>query len=176
MPSAIPITINVHPLYSSPHFTLLAKPRKRSMYLTFTMRSNVINTRELPHTVAVLKRHLPSVLRTQCFNEHGRSFRREVTQTEIGHLFEHILLRYLCDAKLESGASHAEYSGRTDWNWFRDPRGTFHIFIDAPREDWKLFLVAMQKSITLMERLFVTDQTSIQTTNTPKEIYNEAIS
>lgn len=143
------------------------------MYLAFTMRSSIVNTRDLPHTIAVLRRHLPGVLRTQCFNEHGWSFRKEASRTEIGHLFEHILLRYLCDAKLASGAERAEYSGRTDWNWFRDPRGTFHIWIHAPSDDWDLFLEAMQKSIALLERLFVTDT---YITNTPKAMYNEAIS
>lgn len=176
MPSAIPITITALPLYSSSHFELTAQRKKRAMYLAFSMRSTIVNTKDLPHTISVLRRHLPEVLKTQCFNEHGWSFRREASQTEIGHLFEHILLRYLCDGKLASGAQHAEYSGRTDWNWFRDPRGTFHIWINAPSSDWGLFLQAMQKSIALLERLLVTNTESTYVTNTPKAMYNEAIS
>src|ERR1700737_3152384 len=100
---------------------------QRTNFTKIIMQSpNYINTGEIPFIVDQLKEYLPNVLMTQCYNEDNLPFALEVRNTEIGHLFEHILLEYLCQLKIAKGFAKAEFAGRTRWNWIKDPRGKFH--------------------------------------------------
>ena len=113
--------------------------------------SKQLTTSEIPFTDELLKQHLPNVLRTQCYNDDNLPFSVEVRNTEIGHLFEHVLLEYLCQLKIAKGAAQAEYSGRTKWNWVRDPRGTFSIRLSCGKKDADIFPLALEKTIELMK-------------------------
>lgn len=110
-----------------------------------------VNTSDIPSTYDVLQYFLPGVLNTECFNDQGLPFSREVKKTEIGHLFEHILLEYMCQLKIGKGYKSAIYAGRTKWNWERDPRGVFHIRINCTLKDADIFPPALEKSIKLMK-------------------------
>lgn len=109
-----------------------------------------VNTREYPATFSILQKLLPSILKSRCFNEDNIPFFEEVRGTEIGHLFEHILLEYLCELKLLKGYSNVVFSGTTNWNWYREPRGIFHITIDCTDADWDIFPIALRKSVALL--------------------------
>lgn len=147
-----------HALYtmaSENLYTLSVLPSTRQTTIVMKLLIPQVNTRDFPHTTEQLKVALPSIFRSMCYNDERLTFEQEVKQTEVGHLFEHILLEYLCLLKLERGFISATYEGVTNWNWVRDPRGTFHITIKATKKDYALFSDALQKTITLMNTILV---------------------
>lgn len=144
-----PLTIYTQ-YHSSENFSLSIKRREKDTKLIMKMQGAIINTRELPQTYGILKKLLPSVLQSTCYNDDNIPFRKEVMQTEIGHLFEHILIEYLCLLKMDNGYENVEFSGVTKWNWIIYPKGTFHITISAGLGDTLYLAEAMTKSISLI--------------------------
>lgn len=132
-------------------FNLFIQQNTYSAKIKMLLLKNPINTADIPRTFDVLERFLPSVLATECLNEHGLPFHQEVKRTEIGHLFEHILLEYMCQLKINKGCKSAVYEGRTKWNWRKDPRGVFHIHINCTIKDSDIFPLALDKTIALMK-------------------------
>jgi hypothetical protein len=116
-------------------FSLAIIQKQTRTKITMDLLHNQINTEEIPFITDLLQENLPSVLSTACYNDLGLPFDEEVRNTEIGHLFEHILLEYLCQNKLAKGARRATYAGRTTWNWVRDPLGRFHIHLTCGQKD-----------------------------------------
>ena len=110
-----------------------------------------LNTEEIPAITQLLEANLPTVLRTTCYNDLGLPFNEEVKHTEMGHLFEHILLEYLCQHKLQKGATSATFSGRTRWNWVREPMGRFHIHLTCGKKDADILPLALEKTVSLMK-------------------------
>lgn len=142
-------------------FSLNVIQKQTSTQIVMQLLYNQVNTREIPHIVELLELHLPNVLLTQCFNDDGLPFRMEVKHTEIGHLFEHILLEYLCQGKIAKGAQRASYSGNTKWNWIKEPRGTFHIRLSCGMKDADILPAAMDKTISLMKVILAYHQTPL---------------
>lgn len=138
-------------------FSLAITQQSRSTKIHMQLLNNRVNTSDIPLVVDLLNQHLPNVLLTQCFNEEDLPFDVEVKNTEIGHLFEHILLEYLCQLKIGKGSVNASYSGRTSWNWVRDPMGTFHIRLSCGIKDADILPLAVEKTISLMKVLLQED-------------------
>lgn len=134
-------------------FLLQIKHNKTHTTIDMKVLSSIVNTIDLPQTFMILKRELPSILRSKCFNDKNFTFSREVKQTEVGHLFEHILLEHLCIQKLSLGFNKATYSGITNWNWKEEDWGTFHITINTGSKDELLFAKALEKSAKLMKKI-----------------------
>jgi hypothetical protein len=116
----------------------------------------IVNTKNLPYCTEYLRETFPSVLRTQCFNEGNLKFEKEVEQTEIGHLFEHVLIDKICLSQIANGKESAECEGRTDWNWNEEKEGTFHVYIDTTDINYKIFFECIYKSVSLLEGLLAT--------------------
>lgn len=112
-----------------------------------------VTTGVIPHTYILLKKYLPSILKSKCFNDNNYPFDREVKNTEIGHLFEHILLEYLCMQKMAQGFENPVHNGLTSWNWEKDKRGIFHINIDAGHGNGVILKPALEKSISLTMKI-----------------------
>jgi hypothetical protein len=125
-----------------------------------------INTKEIPSVADLLKKNLPSVLATTCYNDLNLPFDEEVRNTEIGHLFEHILLEYLCQNRLAKGAKRATFSGRTKWNWTRDPFGRFHIHLTCGKKDADILPIALEQTVGLMKILLAYNKDSFSLLNT----------
>lgn len=119
-----------------------------------------VNTRHFPLTRQLLQSYLPSIFRSTCYNDEDLPFHQEVACTELGHLFEHIMLEYLCILQLENGLDTASYEGQTNWNWIRDPRGTFHITIHTTEEEIPIFKEALTQTIRLMN-ILLDDKTDL---------------
>lgn len=117
------------------------------------MYSPIIYTSNLPKIVDFLKKNLPSILQSQCFNPKNLSFREEVKQTEVGHLFEHILLEYLCEQKFREGVDDISFEGHTDWNWKIFPQGTYEIYIDYKEKCRDCFDIALKQTINLFNKI-----------------------
>jgi hypothetical protein len=119
-----------------------------------SLATAIINTRDIPDTIKLLEEHLPSIFLSKCFNEGNLPFVKEAEQTEIGHLFEHILLEYLCALKKERGVAKHVHNGVTHWNWEEDAWGVFHITVDSGNSDKEIFEEAVNLSIQLILTIF----------------------
>jgi hypothetical protein len=139
--------------YQSSLFNLSLKHSIQTLRIVMDCRTSLLTTRFLPKTHKILKKVLPSVLLTECFNEENLPFSIEAKNTEIAHLFEHILLEYLCLEKIAKGFSSASFSGRTHWNWIKYPKGSFFITITMEKTDLTFLPSALEKSITLLEKI-----------------------
>lgn len=148
--------------YSSNNFSLKVDSTNKQFEILMILKIASVNTSDFPNTLEFLKKNFKSVLSTKCFNDDNLPFKEEVKSTEIGHLFEHILLEQLCLIKLDSGFDEAIFNGRTFWNWKKDPRGVFHILIDSKKKDLIFFSKALSNTIYLVDSLL---------SNTPK--YND---
>lgn len=141
--------------YEDDIFSIDVKRGKTRTTMYMQVFTSVVNTKHIPTVYSVLKKLLPSVLSSKCFNDDNLPFALEVKATEIGHLFEHILLEYLCQARLLQGAESAVYSGYTSWNWHKDPWGTFHITVKSGEKDRAIFEEALIKTIQLTKFLML---------------------
>ncbi len=134
-------------------FSLSIRHSKLRTSVTMFIFSPIIHTKDLPKTYAILKRRLPSIIKAKCFNDAHLPFKEELRKTEIGHLFEHLIIEYMCRLKLGSGAAKASFRGLTKWNWLRDPRGTFHLTIHHTEKENALFEEALGKSTQLLREI-----------------------
>ena len=132
-------------------FSLAITQKQTRTKITMDLLYNQMSTKEIPFIFDLLQEKLPSVLATTCYNDMNLPFDVEVRNTEIGHLFEHILLEYLCQHKLAKGARSATYAGRTSWNWVRDPLGRFHIHLTCGKKDSDILPLAIEKTVGLMK-------------------------
>ncbi len=139
--------------YESAFFNFSYRHRIQTLKISMKCHTNNLTTQQLPLTTKILKQNLPSVLLTSCFNSEGLSFQKEVKKTEIAHLFEHLLLEYLCLEKITQGHSSASFSGRTHWNWIKFPRGSFFISITIEKTDLKFLPQSLSKSVVLLEKI-----------------------
>lgn len=140
-------------IYSSPLFTLSMVQSQKNTRLQMQLLVPHVNTRYFPQTMTFLETNYPNVFRTECFNEKNLPFTVEAKATEIGHLFEHIVLEEMVSLKVAAGEYDAVFNGRTDWNWKRDPEGLFHILLDVGKKELALLIQALGKAIHLIESL-----------------------
>lgn len=108
-------------------------------------------TRDLPRTLSVLKKELPSIFENKCFNAKHQSFYEEVKNTETAHLFEHLILEEMCLTKIENCDS-ASFNGRTYWDRFAMDR-CYQIHLNVPLVDRPIFLSALTKSVDLVNKI-----------------------
>lgn len=158
--------------YLSNFFSLQIFPEREKTVIIMSVTTPVVNTVSLPSTMFILKKRLPTILLSTCFNKARLPFVKEVKKTEIGHLFEHILLEYLCELKLAKGYDEAIYAGRTKWNWKEDPFGTFHITINTKEDDIDILPKALENTINLVRTIYYTD---IENSLTSQGYYLNAI-
>lgn len=149
MSKSLPMDRSLYTMSSENLFTLSVLPSIEKTTIIMKLLIPEVNTTKFPETSLLLKSFLPSIFHSTCYNDEGLGFMEEVKCTEVGHLFEHILLEYLCLQKLERGFDTASYEGVTNWNWIQEPRGTFHITITATYEDFQYFKIALEQTIKL---------------------------
>lgn len=65
---------------------------------------------------------LPGLERHVCRNSEGRTFAEELADTEVPHLFEHIVIELMAKA-----GSPRSLKGETSWDFKRDGRGIFRV-------------------------------------------------
>jgi hypothetical protein len=137
----------------TPHFSLTVVHRKKSVLLSMQVHNGQHNTDCFCDVVNFLRREAPDVLETTCFNPGNLPFCKEVERTELGHLFEHVLITFLCDEAIKNGAKTAVFDAVTEWNWIENPVGSFEIEIKSALDD-NLLLPALEKTTTLVSQLF----------------------
>lgn len=117
----------------------------------------ISNSSLLPSMTTTFDHLLPEIYEAECDNPSNLSFKTEMLQTETAHLFEHILLEYLCKEQLASGKLYADYSGRTFWNANQKIVEKAIILIQKHREHSQLFYQALLKSCLLLDTILATD-------------------
>lgn len=137
----------------SDYFSLNIRHKENITNIVLRLGLPFAHTDEIPQTLSILRQDLPGIFETECFNNKDIPFEIEAKNTEIGHLFEHILLEYLCQIKCSLGSEDICFNGETSWNWKRDKFGTFHISVSAGLLDIKEFYLALEKSIYLLEKI-----------------------
>lgn len=138
-------------------YSLAVRNAHSKIHITMVMQKPIFHTSSLPETYLILKSYLPRVLKSLCFNDSGLPFDMEVKNTEIGHLFEHILLENLCEIKVKNGHNKVSFKGVTNWNWQVDLRGTFHIQVEIEPDDIEYFQEALEKSVSLLNKILVSE-------------------
>ncbi len=138
-------------VFSTDYFSSHVRHTKTKTLIIMRVFTKDVHTGKMLYTLPLLKQLLPTILKSTCFNEGNIPFKVEVMRTELGHLFEHILLEYLCQLKLSKGHKEVMFSGTTDWNWNKYPRGTFQISISVGKEDLDIFPEAFYRTATLFK-------------------------
>jgi hypothetical protein len=68
---------------------------------------------------------LPGLGSHRCHNDHGLAFSEEMPDTEVPHLFEHVVLELMAEA-----GSPRSLRGETSWDFSRDGRGVFRVSLE----------------------------------------------
>lgn len=139
---------------SSQYFSLEFFQLEKQLSIKMNMKVNIYKTNLIPATFHILDRLLPGIYKHECFNYQKRSFAKEVTNTETGHLFEHILLEYIFRLNSQRGVKEICLKGQTNWNWVMDSRGTFHININSGFENLSVLQEAVCRGVELMDIIF----------------------
>ncbi len=74
-------------------------------------------------------RLLPGIVRHRCESGSTRGVVAELADTEVPHLFEHVTLELLVQAGLPR-----DMRGETRWDFKRDGRGVYRVFIGCEDE------------------------------------------
>ena len=80
-------------------FEYIISQRPDHAEITIQFFTSFYTTKPMPQTIPMLELMIPRIFAHQCFNNYNRSFKKEAAETELGHLFEHILLEFLCQFK-----------------------------------------------------------------------------
>ncbi len=137
---------------NSKNFKLQYEIFDRGVKIDMSLLCDVIYTSQITGIYNKLFAFLPTVLTTECFNEKHLPFREEVAQTEIGHLFEHILLEYMSINK-EKSMKNFSIEGRTFWNAINLPIKKFTIDIYCKLSDFPIFIKSLEPSCKLIDTL-----------------------
>lgn len=144
MPQTLPHFFS-HNLYE-----LGISQRKEKTYLYMQFRTPFVTTFKNHDILYILKKQLPSIFLSTCYNDFNLPFRKEVENTELGHLYEHILLEYLAVLYRAKCTTLRDFEGLTSWNWKKNPRGSFVIQINVGKNDQQILSEAIALTNGLM--------------------------
>ena len=118
-------------------------------------------TGDAPHLPRTLLQLFPDLTMDQCENDYGLSFEEECEDTEIPHLFEHLVM----EVQGQIATPRKALTGETYWDWTVDPRGCFHVEVDYENE----FLAI--GAVRLAEKLInAIDQRRVETVDLEGEL------
>lgn len=136
-------------------FIININATRHKVILKLKISKYSLKTSQFPKTALILNKYLPTIFRNKCFNNANIPFVQEVLNTEISHLFEHVLLENMCLIKIKYVDSVA-YDGRTFWDIDQN-NGEYRIEIQCHLYDWPIFIKALSKSIQLMDLIMEGD-------------------
>ena len=143
---------------SNNFFSLHVSPHAHNSLIYMQVISPIVNTSQLRNTYKILQTKLPTIHSSLCFNDQNLPFFKEVRHTEIGHLFEHILLEYIYQIKTTKGNKNISVKGETSWNWYKNPTGFFQIRINIGSSEKEILFQALSPSIELLLFIFLSHQ------------------
>ena len=139
--------------YQSNNFQIAVEYKHDKTFVNHRVVHDVVNTKDLPKTMQILRATIPTIFDNQCFNYAKQSFAKEVAKTETGHLLEHLILEFL-KLEIEKEYGYADFSGITRWDWSKNPRGTFEIEINSKRHQAANFSRALSKALCVLEEIY----------------------
>lgn len=148
--------------YNNYNYSISLKVGEKTSYINMVIHDNRLLTSDFPQTYQVLLKLAPDVLMTHCFNEQGLPFKQEVINTELAHLFEHILIQKLSTLRKSCG-KNSTYSGTTYWNWNEEPEGVFHIKLNCGVNDADILESALVFSIDIFNSVVSTADLVVKT-------------
>lgn len=119
-------------------------PQKGKVEVVVRFPSGAVHTAELPGFAESLAERLPSILATRCHSGSDGLFAAELPHTETGHVLEHAILAHLERQGLRCRAV-------TEWNWRREPWGTFHIALFGKEVGLAEALKALSPAVAVVE-------------------------
>lgn len=122
---------------------LSVTPQRGRVEVVVRFASGAVHTGELPGFAESLANDLPSILCTRCHHGSNGLFAAELPCTETGHVLEHAILAYLDKDGLRCRAV-------TEWNWRREPWGTFHIALFGKQIGLRETLNALQPAVAVV--------------------------
>jgi hypothetical protein len=136
-------------------FEISIVPKKKHSILVMKLWTEQMTTKRLNKLTSILKENLPSIFSSICYNEKNFPFQKEMQNTEIGHLYEHILLEYVAQLHFKEKGDQSEFVGVTSWDWKKNPRGTFEIEINIGSKDKEILLKAMKLTDNLIGKILL---------------------
>lgn len=117
---------------------LVFLPRTTRFTIRFPHR---LYSSQVPRIAERLLQSLPSLAEHRCQNRNGLPFVEELEDSELGHVFEHVVLELLADRGVYT-------RGQTTWNWDRDPIGTYQVTISTGKRR------AVKESLLMAQAVF----------------------
>lgn len=108
--------------------------------------SGPLRTSQVPGLVDSVRGLLPGVFRHRCTSPGSGLFASEAPDTEIAHLFEHMVLELMVMA-----GSPRTLEGRTDWDFPRDGSGVFHTTLAC--DDDSVAVGAVHGALEMLDAL-----------------------
>ncbi|MCX8007345.1 MAG: hypothetical protein N3B11_04420 [Coriobacteriia bacterium] len=87
--------------------------------------TEAMRTSSIPGLAERVREILPTLEMHLCDNPSGRSFAEELADTEVPHLFEHVVMEIMALA-----GSPRTLRGQTRWDFKRDGKGVFRISVE----------------------------------------------
>lgn len=134
---------------NSESFDLTVSAEGETAELCMQLKTPFTTTKYIPHTYDFFVNNFPGVLETKCYNKENLPFCEKVKDTQIGHLFEHVLLQILAEE------NNKHFRGVTEWDWRegKDPLGKYYITVSVSQNEMHLLNKALQKAVELIEQL-----------------------
>lgn len=146
--------------YKSNSFSLNIKLSQSDLRIVMLLYSLPLSTKNLTRTNHILKSELPTIYSNRCYNQDNLSFFEEVKNTEIAHLFEHILMEKIFQSLNPSSSSDDSIAGKTSWNWEKEPIGKFHIQLQPINLARKDLFDCLSQSIQLTDKILSSQKTT----------------
>ncbi len=142
-------------VFTSENISLVMKINQATTNIDLYLPPYATYTDNFPQTNAIVAGVLPTIFRHRCYNLKHKPFAQEITDTQIGHLFEHILLEYLLQLKIAKEKSTVKLIGETVWDWDKEEPGTFHITLSVGEDDRAIIQASLYKGLSLLTRILV---------------------
>lgn len=146
------MTLDIHH-NTTDFFETSISPKRKKSIIIMKLWTQQMTTLKLPEVTQILKENLPSIFSSICYNEKNFPFQKEMQNTEIGHLYEHILLEYIAQLHFKERGDQPEFIGVTSWDWKKNPRGTFEIEINIGVRDKEILLKSMKLTDALIGKI-----------------------
>jgi hypothetical protein len=114
------------------NYSITAFLKTNLLEIEMNMTGGIFYTSSYPETSDILKKRAPFVFKTHCENDLDLTFFEEAKNTELPHLFEHLILAFL---KEICPSNKLRFSGYTSWDWSKNIEnyGKFYIRIEGTK-------------------------------------------
>lgn len=119
--------------------------RQGKSFITLFVSPHSFKTSQMPKFKEAVLLRLPELRFHRCDNGQGKSFVDELGDTELAHVFEHMLIEIISqmDSKVDG------VRGLTTWNWKKNPRWSYCVEIEYSNPG--TVALALLSALTLLD-------------------------